>query len=132
MTINGGQLYGRGMSFPPRVGSDGRMVWSQGETNIRESIQVILQTAATERLNLPTFGAGLQRYLFEPNTAATQSQIADRITKALQLWEPRIAVSEVDVVTDPSDPQSAIASITYKLVSTQVTANVSLSVQLST
>jgi uncharacterized protein len=132
MTMDGGQLYGRSMSFPPRVGSDGRIVWSEGETNIRESIEVILQTSATERLNLPTFGAGLQRYLFEPNTAATQAQIADQITKALQVWEPRITVSEVDVVQDPSDLQSAIASISYKLVSTQVTANVSLSVQLST
>jgi uncharacterized protein len=130
--MDGGQLYGRGMSFPPRVGSDGRIVWSEGETNIREAIEVILQTAANERINLPTFGAALQRFLFEPNTAATQFQIQDRITKALQLWEPRISVSDVDVVQDPSDPQSAIATITYKLVSTQVTANVSLNVQLAT
>jgi len=130
--MDGGQLYGRGMSFPPRVGGDGRIVWSEGETNIREAIEVILQTAANERINLPTFGAGLQRFLFEPNTAATQFQIQDRITKALQLWEPRISVSNVDVVQDPSDPQSAIATITYKLVSTQVTANVSLNVQLAT
>jgi len=132
MTMNGGQIYGRGMSFPPRVGADGRIVWSEGETNIREAIQIVLQTAENERINLPTFGAGLQRYLFEPNTAATQFQIQDRITRALQLWEPRISVTEVDVEEDPSDPQSAIATITYKLVSTQVTASVSMSVQLTT
>ena len=130
--MDGGQLYGRGMSFPPRVGGDGRIVWSEGQTNIREAIEIILQTAANERINLPGFGAGLQRFLFEPNTAATQFQIQDRITKALQLWEPRISVTEVDEVQDPSDPQSAIATITYKLVSTQVTANVSLNVQLAT
>lgn len=130
--MDGGQLYGRGMSFPPRVGGDGRIVWSEGETNIREAIEIVLQTAANERINLPGFGAGLERFLFEPNTAATQFQIQDRITKALQLWEPRISVTEVDVVQDPADPQSAIATITYKLVSTQVTANVSLNVQLAT
>jgi len=132
MALDGGQLYGRGMSFPPRVGGDGRVVWSEGETNIREAIQVILQTAGKERINLPTFGAGLQKLLFEPNTAATQFQIEDRITKALQLWEPRIAVTDVEVVEDPSDPQSAIATITYKLVSTQIAGSISLSVQLST
>lgn len=130
--MDGGQLYGRSMSFPPRVGADGRIVWSEGETNIRESIQIILQTAGTERIKLPGFGAGLNSLLFEPNTAATQFQIQDRITKSLQLWEPRISVTDVDVQQDPSDPQSAIATITYKLVSTQASSSVSLSVQLAT
>jgi phage baseplate assembly protein W len=130
--MNGAQLYGRSMSFPPRVGSDGRIVWSEGETNIREAIQIVLQTAENERINLPTFGAGLQRYLFEPNTVATRFQIQDKITRALQLWEPRLSVTDVDVQQDPSDPQSAIATIEYKLVSTQITGSVNLSVQLST
>lgn len=130
--MDGGQLYGRSMSFPPRVGGDGRIVWSEGDSNIREAIQIILQTAENERINLPGFGAGLQRYLFEPNTVATRFQIQDRITRALQLWEPRISVTGVDVVQDPSDTQAAIATITYKLVSTQITGSVSLSVQLST
>lgn len=130
--MDGGQLYGRGMSFPPRVGVDGRIAWSEGEVNIREAIRVILKTEEKERINLPSFGAGLQRYLFEPNTVATQTQIGDRITKALQLWEPRISVTEVDVQQDPSDPQSAIASISYKLVATQIQQNLNVSVQLGT
>jgi hypothetical protein len=130
--MDGGQLYGRGMSFPPRVGQDGRIAWSEGETNIRESIRVILLTEEKERTRLPNFGGGLQRFLFEPNTVATQSQIQDRITKALQLWEPRILVSQVDVQQDPSDPQAAIASIAYQLVATRVQQTVTLSVQLAT
>jgi len=128
--MDGGQLYGRGMSFPPRVGDDGRIAWSEGDTNVREAIQIILKTEEKERLNLPTFGAGLQRYLFEPNNVATQTQISDRITKALQLWEPRISVTEVDVQEDPSDPQAAIASISYRLVATQIQQTVNVSVQL--
>jgi len=128
--MDGGQLYGRGMSFPPRVGDDGRIAWSEGDTNVREAIQIILKTEEKERLNLPAFGAGLQRYLFEPNNVATQTQIGDRITKALQLWEPRISVTEVDVQEDPADPQAAIASISYRLVATQIQQTVNVSVQL--
>jgi phage baseplate assembly protein W len=130
--MDGGQLYGRGMSFPPRVGQDGRIAWSEGETNVREAIQIVLLTEEKERINLPTFGAGLQRFLFEPNTVATQSQIEDRITKALQLWEPRISVIQVDVQQDPADQQAAIASIAYKLVATQVQQTINVSVQLAT
>ncbi len=129
--MNGGALYGRGISFPPRVGDDGRMVWSEGETNIREAIQIILKTEERERINLPSFGAGLQRFLFEPNTVTTQFQIKDRITKALQLWEPRISVTQVDVQQDPSDAQAAIATIEYKLVATQAKGSVNVRVQLA-
>jgi hypothetical protein len=118
------------MSFPPRVGDDGRIAWSEGETNIREMIQVILRTQERERLNLPGFGAGLQRYLFEPNTVATRFQIEDRITKSLQLWEPRISLTDVTVEQDPSDDQAAIASIEYKLVATQMKERINVSVKL--
>lgn len=128
--MNGGELYGRSMSFPPRVGDDGRIAWSEGETNVREAIQIILQTEEKERINLPTFGAGLRRYLFEPNNVATQTQIRDRITKTLQLWEPRIAITEVDVQQDPSDAQAAIATISYKLVATQIEQTLNVGVQL--
>lgn len=130
--MNGGQLYGSSMSFPPRVGPDGRIAWSQGETNVRESIQVILLTDPNERMRLPSFGGGLQHFLFEPNTVRTQSQIQDTITKALALWEPRILVNQVDVQQDPFNPQAAIATITYKLVATQIQQTVTLSVQLGT
>jgi len=126
-----GKLFGQGMSFPPRVGPDGRMVWSQGETNIREAIRVILMTEQKERLRLPEFGGGLSRFLFEPNTVKTRRLIQDRITKALAQWEPRIRVESVDVEADSVDPQAAIATITYKLVATQVRERVSLTVSLS-
>ena len=125
-----GRLFGRGISFPPRVGPDGRVSWSEGETNIRESIQVILLTEQNERLMLPDFGGGLGVFLFEPNAVATRRQIQERIISALTLWEPRIVVQAVDVSPDPIDPQAAIATITYKLVATQAQERVSLNVTL--
>jgi len=109
--MDGGQLYGRGMAFPPRVGADGRVAWSEGEVNIREAIQIILKTEERERLNLPAFGGGLRKFLFEPNTVTTRFQIQDRITKTLELWEPRISITSVEVEPDPTDTQAAIATI---------------------
>ncbi len=128
---NAGKIFGKGISFPPRIGADGRIVWSEGEENIRESIRVILMTELNERLHLPEFGGGLNRFLFEPNTATTRQLIRDRITKALARWEPRIVVQTVNVEPDPQDQQSAIAAIYYKLVATQATERVSLTVTLN-
>jgi len=127
---NVGKILGKGIGFPPRVGADGRVVWSEGETNIRESIKVILLTELNERLHLPEFGGGLNRFLFEPNTATTRQLIRDRITTALAQWEARIVVQSVSVELDAQDPQAAIAVINYQLVATQVSERVSLSVSL--
>jgi len=128
--MDAGRLYGRGIAFPPRVGADGRIAWSEGEANIRENIEIILRTEERERLNLPTFGGGLRRFLFEPNTVTTRFQIQDRITRALQQWEPRVIVSSVEVEEDPRDPQSAVATVHYQLVATSAASQVSLRVRL--
>lgn len=129
--MDAGRIYGRGIAFPPHVGGDGRIAWSEGETNIREAIEVILKTEEKERLNLPAFGAGLRKFLFEPNTVATHHQIAQRVLRALQLWEPRITVASVDVEDDPADPQSAVATVHYQLVATRARGDVSVRVALA-
>ena len=95
-------IYGQGIAFPPRLDGYGRLAWSAGEMNIRESIAVILKTNVRERLSLPTFGAGLGAFLFEPNNAGTHARIAHAIETALKQWEPRISLSEVSVATDPA------------------------------
>jgi phage baseplate assembly protein W len=111
-------LLGRSLSFPLRPGADGRLVWSQGSLNVRESIGVILRTDPGERVMLPPFGAGLARFLAEPNVPTTHARIADAITRSLARWETRIVVDGVDVVADPSDPTATLATITYRLVAT--------------
>ena len=124
-------IFGRSLSFPPRVGPDGRVAWSEGEQNIRESIHVILLTNLRERIRLPDFGGGLNTYLFESNNVATQRAIEERIIQALTRWEPRIAVETVRVDEDPADREAAIATIQYKLVATQSRERLSLAVRLA-
>jgi len=129
--VDASKLYGQGMAFPPRVQPDGSIAWSRGEDNVREAIRIVLMTEPGERLYLPSFGAGLGRFLFEPNVASTHTLIAERIQGALQAWEPRVRVESVDVAADPADPQAAIATLSYRLVATQAQERVSLSVSVA-
>ena len=126
-----GAIFGRSISFPPRVGPDGRMVWSEGEENIRESIRVTLLTDFRERVRLPDFGGGLTAFLFEPNNVATRHLIEERIGHALKRWEPRITVQATRVEPDPDDREAAIATIQYQLVATQTHDSISLSVRFA-
>ena len=121
---------GQGISWPPRIDGDGRLLRSADADNVRESIQVILLTEPGERVRLPEFGAGLGRFLFEPNIPATHIAIARAIDLSLKRWEPRIRVAQVEVDADPTDSQAALATIAYRLVSNaqQATLNISIPV----
>lgn len=123
-------LYGQGVAFPPRLGDDGRLLWSSGPTNVRESIEVILLTALGERIMRPTFGAGLPSFLFRPNTVATHRLIEERARQALGRWEARIRLDRVTAVADPEDPGAARLTVTYRLVATGVRAETRLTLQL--
>lgn len=122
--------FGKSLAFPPRVGTGGRMLWSEGEDNIRESIAIVLKTMPRERVQLPGFGANLGGYLFEPNTAGTHARIARDIEVALGQWEPRIALDDVAVTADPADAGNAIAAIRYRLVATGAAESIAVAVPL--
>lgn len=128
--IDLGQLFGRGLVFPPYLDRQSRLAWSEGPDNIRESIRIILSTEPGERLMLPTFGAGLKRFLFEPNTVATHRLMEETIFQALNRWEPRIGVASVDIDVAEDDDQAAIVVISYSLVSNGATDQLQLRVQL--
>ena len=122
--------FGKSMAFPPGVGAGGRMLWSEGEDNIRESIAIILKTMQRERVQLPGFGTNLGDYLFEPNNAGTHARIARDIEIALGQWEPRIALEDVAVDADPADIGNAIATVSYRLVASGAAESIAVAVPL--
>lgn len=130
MSQTDARLIGRGIAFPPGVDSDGRLAWSDGAENVREAIRIILTTGRRERVMLPEFGGGLQRFLFEPNTPATHRLIQESIKRAVGRWEPRVQVTLVQVIADPEEPRAAIATINYRLLATQVSDRVDVNIQL--
>jgi uncharacterized protein len=121
---------GQGMSFPPRIGPDGRIAWSSGEDNVRDLIRVILMTETGERSMRETFGCGLRRYLFEPNTVTTRQQIQDGITQAIARWEPRVSVDAVTVTPNADDARRVDIVVQFRLVATQAASTLGLALQL--
>ena len=126
-----GKIFGKSISFPVRLDADGRVAWSSGPENIRESIKLILLTEPRERLFLPDFGVGPKQFLFQPNVLSTHRQLEERITRSLNRWEPRIRVQSVNVGQDPENPLAAIAVIQYALVTTGAQDRISLTLNLS-
>lgn len=67
---------------------------------IRDSVITILMTKKGQRFFVPDFGSDLWRIIFEPNDVVTRSLAKQYITSALRIWEPRVIVRRLDVVSD--------------------------------
>jgi uncharacterized protein len=124
-------LYGQGVSFPFRIGPNGGIAWSSGEQNVRECICTILQTAPGERVERPTFGCGLNRILFEPNSTATLQLIQNQITQSIGLWEPRVSLNNVTATVNVTDPRDVDVTITYTLIATGLQEQLQMTVSTS-
>ena len=130
MALDEGQIFGRGVAFPPHLDGNGQWATSVGSQNVRDSIQILLLTRLGERLMSPDYGSALRTYLFAPNNATTRKSVEEDISRVLQLWEPRVTVDSVAVDPDPSDAQAAVATIQYRLVANRLPSQITLTLQL--
>jgi uncharacterized protein len=80
---------------------------------LREALWNVLMTNPGERLMRPTFGAGLNQWIGQPNTQSTRQLIASSISTAVGIWEQRVALSGVTVTVDPNDAARVIITLAY-------------------
>ncbi len=119
--------------------ANGELRYPDLASSVRAQIQVLLATQPGEQLMRPTFGAGLEALLGEPNTIATRTRIRELVLEALARWEPRITVDGV-TVEPVADSQagnrgSEVANgvrvqISYRLLRTQQRGAVGLTLAL--
>lgn len=89
---------GSGWSFPVSFSAGNHQVnISANETNINESINIILNTRKGERTLEANFGSGLQQFMFRKIDNTLKGEIVETIQFSLLRYEPRIVVQEVRV-----------------------------------
>lgn len=111
------EFYGRGLSFPLRLGVAG-ISESAGAAKVEESIRVVLGTQYGERVMRPRFGCNLRSLAFSPNDSATANLARYYVEEGLAQSEPRIDVVDVTVVNDTT-VGALMISISYRLRTTQ-------------
>lgn len=90
------RLLGTGLAFPLRLDDRGAVAMARGEQDIAEAIEMILGAAPGERPMRPEFGCEVHDLVFETIDAATIGRMEIAIRAALERWEPRIEVGEID------------------------------------
>lgn len=119
---NGKAFLGVGWAYPPAATVSGDMATAAYETDIAQSIRIILGTAPGELVMRPDFGAGLKALIFEPMSTTTAALAQFNVQKALTQWEPRIDQVTVNVTMQPADGSLSI-DIHYRVRLTNVFYN---------
>lgn len=116
---------GTGWSFPPRFSLHERqVVMESGEEDIRQSLLLLLSTSPGERLMNPAYGCGLQNMVFERFTYAVKNKIADMVSRAILLFEPRVILEKVDVVLVSLLEGKVNVIVDYTVITTNTRHNI--------
>ena len=90
----------------------GRTAATTRDDHIRQMIELILFTAAGERVNRPTFGSGVTQLLFAPNSNTIAAALQLAVQGAIQLWlGDLVQVQEVTATTEDSQLNVTISYI---------------------
>jgi len=79
---------------------NGGLDWPDLATSVAAQLRKLLATRPGELLGHRDYGAGLQRFLHEPNTLATRARIREAIEQAITRHEPRLVLDAVDVLDE--------------------------------
>jgi len=110
----------RFLDFPYAVSGSGTPNTTTADDHLRDLILQVLFTIPGERVNLPEFGAGVQRLLFEPNSDALRSTAQFLISTNLRRWlDDRITVDQVSVTSEQDFENIVTIEITYTVKATR-------------
>lgn len=108
---------GRHLSFPFRIGADGRTAQvSSLEQHVRDELMQLVLTNLGERLFLPEFGTGVRRLVFENAGEITAAAAKATLTQALSRWlGQRVTPEEVTV---ESNNETITVDLRYRVAGT--------------
>ena len=107
------EYLGSGIKFPMQVNkATGRVMMSNNEQSVKESVYIILMTQKGERFTRKNFGSNLLSYTFMDTSITRINMMAREIEQIILEQEPRI--SSVDVDVEPKlDKGCLIVKIDY-------------------
>ncbi|MFI6294782.1 GPW/gp25 family protein [Nonomuraea sp. NPDC050790] len=114
MTMNR-DFIGAGWAFPVSVDRTGSIELATSEREIAQSIHLILGTSPGERPMRPEFGCAIHDLVFAPANAGTAGLISHEVRQALERWEPRIVLQDVQVGFGRVDEGILLIDIRYAI-----------------
>lgn len=111
----------------------GKIAMVDGPASVRQAILLLLSTRPGERVMRPSYGCNLHRLVFSSNDDTTAGLAIHYVRQALERWEPRIDVLDLDATASPDATSPHILEIylEYRLRSTLQTESLNLNLDLT-
>ena len=118
-------ILGKGWSFPPTFvkGNEYAVQMVQGDTDIQQSLWVLLSTSLGERIMLAPFGSQIWELVFQGVNTTLMTQLGELVRQAILDWEPRITVTNVDVQPSATLEGVITISVDYVIRETNTRSN---------
>jgi len=109
---------------------DGKMSLVSGAMAIRQSILFLLSTRPGERIRRPEYGCELYRLTFMPNDATTHGLAIHYVTQAVEQWEPRVIITNIDANSNNMDASKMDINLNYEIRSLEINDELTLTLTL--
>ncbi|HMF57058.1 MAG TPA: GPW/gp25 family protein [Pyrinomonadaceae bacterium] len=107
------EFVGTGWRFPILPDETGGLGYVEGDTNVEQSLRILLLTDLGERVMRSDFGCRAPRMVFAPGSEQSLRLLETTVSEAVRDWEPRIDLEEVRAETDIEDETRVIVNISY-------------------
>ena len=115
---------GEGWGFPPEFNLKTKAVgMTNGEEDIKKSLEILLGTRLGERVMLPEYGCNLEELLFQPLDLTLITYVKDLIKTAILYHEPRIDLIGVQINTDNAVEGTLLINLDYIIRQTNSRGN---------
>lgn len=109
----------------------GRVDMVEGAAAVRQSLLLLLSTRPGERVMRPGYGCNLHRLVFEPNDATTAGMAIHYVRQAVQRWEPRVEILQLDAGPHSNDPSRLDIALEYRVRVVRITDHILFPVNLT-
>lgn len=110
------EFLGRGWAFPPMFTGGGAEVAMVAEAeDIRQSLEILLSTAAAERLLAHDFGCDLSPFQFQEVDSGLLARISELIADAILVHETRVTLNAVDVSPSAAESGQLVIRVDYTI-----------------
>lgn len=82
-----------------------------GVNQVKSDLLVLLLTEPGERVMLPEFGTPLKQFFFDQNDSVIVGRIREVIANSIKTWEPRIAVTAIDVTNSQDSMEPSLSPL---------------------
>lgn len=114
-----------------QISPQGMISMVDGDAAVRQALLLLISTIPGERVKRPEYGCPLHRLLFEPNDDATAGLAIHYVRQAVERWEPRVLVLNIDAGADPEHPELLDITLEYRVRTTGQVQQLGLALDLT-